>query len=102
MEPNGGIAAALLAAGIACAAFGLLVVLAEASEGIAETLSVSEGTGPLSGKGLAATAVWLGVWPVLHLALRHREVPWRLTARIVGVLVVIGLLGTFPPVFQLF
>jgi hypothetical protein len=100
VAPNGGIAAALLAAALACAAFGVLVVMAEASEGAGEALTITEGAGPLSGKGLAATAVWLIAWPALHLALRRRELPWAPTRRIVAVLVAVGLLGTFPPVYQ--
>lgn len=98
--PNGGIAAALLAAGVACAAFGVLVVMAEASERVGEALTITDAAGPLSGKGLAATAIWLLAWPALHLALHRRELPWAPTRRIVAVLVAVGLLGTFPPVYQ--
>jgi hypothetical protein len=36
----------------------------------------------------------------LHLALHRRELPWAPTRRTVTVLVAIGLLGTFPPVYQ--
>jgi hypothetical protein len=101
-EPNGGIAAALLAAGIGCAAFGLLVVLAEVSVAIRDALTVSEGAGPLSGKGLGATVLWAVAWAVLHLRLRNRELPWRPVARATTALVAVGLVATFPPVFQLF
>jgi hypothetical protein len=101
-EPNGGIAAALLAAGIGCAAFGVLVVLAEASAPVKDLLTVSEGAGPLSGKGLGATVLWAVAWAVLHPLLRHRELPWRPVARATTALVAVGLVATFPPVFQLF
>lgn len=101
-EPNGGIAAALLAAGIGCAAFGVLVVLAEASGAVKDALTVSEGAGPLSGKGLGATVLWAVAWAVLHATLRNRELPWRPVARTTTALVAVGLVATFPPVFQLF
>ena len=100
-DVNGG-AAALLAAGFACAVFGVLVVLAEASEAFAERLTFQQGVGSLSGKGIVTTALWLVAWPALHFALRRREVSWRATLRVTGALVGIGLLGTFPPFFQLF
>jgi len=80
--------------------FGILVVVAAASHGAADALTVSDGAGPLSGKGLAATAAWLVAWPALHLTLRHREVPWRATMRVVAALVAVGLLLTFPPLYQ--
>jgi len=101
LEPNGPVAAALLAAGRAGAAVGVLVVLGEASEAVHDALTVSAGAGPLSGKGLGATAIWLVAWPVLHILLRRRELPWRATTRTVALLVAVGLVGTFPPVFQL-
>jgi hypothetical protein len=101
-EPNGGIAAALLAAGIGCAAFGVLVVLAEASAAVNGMLTVSEGAGPLSGKGLGATVLWAVAWAVLHIMLRNRELPWRPVARTTTALVTVGLVATFPPIFQLF
>jgi hypothetical protein len=101
-EPNGGIAAALLAAGIGCAAFGVLVVLAETSAAVEDAVTVSEGAGPLSGEGLGATVVWAVTWALLHAVLRNREVPWRPVARATTALVALGLVATFPPVFQLF
>jgi len=102
LEPNGPIAAALLAAGLACAAFGVLVVLAEVSTAVKELLTVSQGAGPLSGKGLGATALWVVAWGALHLVLRGRELAWRPVARATAALVGVGLVATFPPVFQLF
>ena len=88
-EPNGGIAAALLAAGIGCAAFGVLVVLAEASGAVEDGLTVSEGAGPLSGKGLGATVLWAVAWAALHLILRNRELAWRPVARATTALVAV-------------
>jgi hypothetical protein len=102
LEPNGGIAAALLAAAFGCAVFGVLVVLAEVSASIKETLTVSQGAGPLSGKGIGATIAWAAAWAGLHAILRGREVPWRPVARATTAMVTAGLVLTFPPVFQHF
>ena len=58
--------------------------------------------GPLSGKTTFAVVVWLVAWAVLHLALRARA---RLTNGVLvttGILIALGLLGTFPVFFQLF
>jgi len=99
--PNGAIAAATLAAGIACAVFGVLVVLVELNEGLKPTLRESWVGGPLAAKGLAATAVWAVAWGLLHLAWRDRELPWRRISRATTLLVGFALVTTFPPVFQL-
>ena len=57
--PNGAVAAALLAGGIGAFAVGLMTVLAEASEAIANLLRFSGPVGPLSGKTTVAVVIWL-------------------------------------------
>jgi hypothetical protein len=100
--PNGIAAAALLASGIGCAALGIFIVLVELSPAIKSALTFNKGVGPLSGKTILAVAVWLVSWVVLHFAWRRRQVSfgkvWAATLALVGV----GLIGTFPPFFQLF
>jgi hypothetical protein len=100
--PNGIAAAALLASGIGCAALGVFIVLVELSPAIKSALTFNKGVGPLGGKTILAVAVWLVSWVALHVAWRRRELSfgkvWAATLALVGV----GLIGTFPPFFQLF
>ncbi len=102
VRPNGGILAALVAAGIGCATLGVLVVAAEASEGFKDTLTFYEPAGSLTGRTTVAVLVWLAAWVILHRSLKQAEVSLRFAYRTTLVLVGIGLLGTFPPFFQLF
>jgi fluoride ion exporter CrcB/FEX len=101
-EANGGLVAALVAAAIGSAALGLFVVLAEASETIGEIMTLNEGVGSLSGKTTFAALVYLGVWPLLHHALRDQEVDLSRALRLVAGLLGVAFLGTFPLFFQLF
>jgi hypothetical protein len=101
--PNGSLAAALVSAGLACAVFGLLVMVSERFEALGEgALVMSEGVGALSGKAVVATVVYLAVWVVLHRRVGRRTVDLAGWLRATGILVAVGLLATFPPVFQLF
>jgi hypothetical protein len=96
------VAAAFIAAGIGIFTLGILVMLAEASESIAGWLQFSDPVGPLSGKTIIAGATWLVSWPILHMALRGRELEPRRVFMFVGVLIVLGLLMTFPTFFEQF
>jgi hypothetical protein len=104
-RPDGPAAAAMLASAIGVFALGLLTVLAEASVGIHDWLEAWEfgqGVGPLAGKTTVAVIVWLVSWGVLALALRGKEVSlkgWIWASLVLGI---IGVLGTFPPIFQAF
>ncbi len=99
---NGGAAAALVSVGIGVFAYGLLVVLALASGGMAELLNWYPPAGPLSGKTGAAIVIWLGAWLVLKRRWRDADVDlgraWRWTLGLLAV----GFLATFPPFFELF
>jgi len=101
-DPNGGIAAAIIAAGIACAVLGLLVVAGAASGLVSQWLTFYEPTGPLSGKAIVSMVVYLVVWPNLHYRLRDKQVDLYKAFLITVALVAVGVLGTFPPVYQLF
>jgi hypothetical protein len=99
---NGAAAATLLACGIGCAFFGLLVVLTEASPWLHHELELSRAVGPLSGKSTVGIAGWLASWAGLHLGLRERDVDMAPFVRATRVLVAAGFVLTFPPVFLLF
>jgi hypothetical protein len=101
-KPDGPLAAVLLAAGIGSFALGLLTTLAEASTGFRDRLVLSAGVGPLSGKTVWATVIFVIAWAVLYAQLRHRDVLLRSATIAFLVLTMLGLLGTFPIFFQAF
>jgi hypothetical protein len=101
-EPNGGVAAAVIAAGIGCAVLGLLVVAAAASPQVSQWLTFYSPTGPLSGKAIVSSVVYLVAWPNLHYRLRDKQVDLYKAFMVTIILVALGIIGTFPPVYQLF
>lgn len=95
--------AAIVSAGLGCAMIGLATVLAEANTTVKEMLNWWPPAGPLTGKTGIGVIVWLFSWLVLHLKWRNREFSsfervWRFGL----LLILIGFLGTFPPIFDLF
>ena len=101
-KPNGPVAAALLAGGIGSAALGIVTVLAAASEGIAQSLAWIQAVGPLTGKSLVSVAVFFISWVVFHFLFRGRNVNFNQIVTVSMILLAIGLLGTFPPIFEFF
>src|SRR4029453_11720492 len=101
-EPNGGIVAATIAAGAGCAALGLITVGAAASSEFADLLTLYAPSGPLTGKATVASIIYLIVWINLHFRLRDRELSLSRGFLLTMFLLTIGLLGTFPPIYQLF
>ena len=99
---NGPAAAAVLAAGVGCAMLGLFTLLAEAIEPIHNFMELSSAVGPLSGKTTFAVVVWLIGWVGLHLWWRDQNVSFRAVYVVTLVLVGVGFVLTFPPVFLAF
>lgn len=99
---NGAALAAILAASIGCAVLGINVILCEVSAGYKDLMTWSVGVGPLSGKTLVATIVWIVAWFVLNRQLKDRELPTKPIWTASLVLIAVGILGTFPPFFTLF
>lgn len=97
---NGALWAAILASGIGGLAVGLMVVLNEA--GIYAAPSLYGPAGGVSGRTTIASIIWLVSWAVLHRRWRDREVDGGRVTVIAVVLVLLGLVGTFPPVWTLF
>jgi hypothetical protein len=101
-KPNGAAAAAVLAAAIGVLAIGLLTTLAEASEGLKDWLNWYNPTGSLSGKTTLGSIIWLVAWLVGHFVFRHKEMNFTWIVQVSAVLIAIGLLLLFPPIFGLF
>jgi hypothetical protein len=95
-------AASLIAAGIGAVTLGLFVTLAEASTGIKDWLQWNDRVGPLSGKTILAVVAYFGSFLLLGLLWRGKTFRLRLILIVAGVLVLLGLLFTFPPIFQAF
>lgn len=101
--PDGGSWAAVLAAGIGCAAIGVLTDLSEASKSFSSALSFYRPVGDLSGKTTLGILCWLLAWGFLHLRWRRRDLaaPGRVAALSI-VLILVALIAVFPPFFELF
>lgn len=96
---HGAAQAAFLAAGIGGFAIGLFVILHEA--GIFSAPAIYRPAGGLSGRTTLAIAAWLIAWAVLHYRWKDRQVdPHRVQLWTV-ILIVLGLIMTFPPVWGL-
>lgn len=115
-KPNGPVAAAFLAAGVASLVVGIGVVLNEASSTIKDAIGIDfnaflqfdknfglgAGVGPLSGKVALSIIAFVASWVVFHFWLRGREVNFRTYFIAALVLVGLGFVLTFPPIFILF
>jgi hypothetical protein len=101
-RPSGPAAAVLLAAGLGCFVLGLLSVLTAASAGVSDALTLSERVGDVSGITTAAALIFVAAWAVLTLVWRRADPPLVRVAAAGGLLLALGLLGTFPPFFNLF
>jgi hypothetical protein len=99
--PNGPGAAAILAAGIGCAAVGILAFAGDASQAIGKTLNFYSPVGTLSGVSTLAIIVWLVAWFALGSTWRERTVDLAKVNVIAFVLLVVGFLLTFPPFMDL-
>lgn len=101
-KSDGPAAAAVLAAGLGVFLTGFLTTLAEVSSGIKGALVWYGPAGPLTGKTGAGVIVWLILWPILHMAWRDKEANFNRILVVSIVLVTLGWLLTFPPVFGAF
>ena len=98
---NGAGAAAILAAGIGCAAMGILAFAGDASGAIGNLLNFYNPTGTLSGVTTLAIIIWLVGWFVLN-RLWHTETVSMAKVSIASfVLLAVGFLLTFPPFIDL-
>lgn len=99
---NGFAAAAILAPGVGSLVLGVLTVLKAASVQIKQLLSFYPPTGPLSGQTTLAVGAWLLAWLILRIFWKDREVNFRRVFLITWALIGLGLVGTFPPLFEEF
>jgi hypothetical protein len=99
--PNGPGSAAILAAGIGCAALGVLALAGDASPAIGKLLNFYNPSGTLSGVTTVAIVVWLVAWFLLARAWEEQTVNVMRINLISFALLAVGFLLTFPPFMDL-
>jgi hypothetical protein len=98
---NGAGAAAILAAGVGCLMVALLAILGDKSAFLHSFFIFSKPAGPLSGVSTCAIAIWLACWGVLHASWRRRTLVLARVSVVAILLLVLGMLLTFPPIADL-
>ncbi|MFT3894192.1 MAG: hypothetical protein QM730_21380 [Anaerolineales bacterium] len=101
---NGPVSAALLAGGIGSAAMGLITLAFEINDksAFAKSLNWYKPVGGLSGKSMLAIIIFFVAWAILHFVWKDKETNFTRISSIAIALLVVGLLGTFPPFWELF
>jgi hypothetical protein len=92
----------MLAAAIGCFALAVLALAGDKSAAIKSSLNFYRPTGPLSGVTTVALLVWLVAWGVLGWRWRDKTVSAGRILAAAFVLLVLGLLLTFPPIADMF
>jgi len=98
--PDGPAAAAILAAGLGVFFLGFLTTLNEMAVGVHDWLIFQDRVGPLSGKTTIACVAWLVSWALLSAIWWKRDVPLTAVVALTTVLIVVGNVFMFPPVFE--
>jgi hypothetical protein len=103
-KPNGPVAAALLAGGIGSAVLGLVTLIYEINDqsAFAKSMTWYKPVGGLSGKSMWAIIAFFVSWAILHYVWKDKDTDFARISSISIALLVVGLLGTFPPVWNLF
>lgn len=96
--PNGAAMAAYLGGAIGAFAMGAIVLLNEA--GIFAAPALYGPAGGVTGRTTLAVVVWLIAWVLLHFRWKDRDLEARRIYPMALILIAVGLLGTFPPVWQ--
>ena len=99
---DGVAAAAILAAAIGVFITGSMTTLAEISQSLRTALTWSGAVGPLIGKTGVGVIGWLIIWPVFHVMWRDKEVNFNAIYTAARLLIALGWVLTFPPVFEAF
>lgn len=100
-KPNGPVAAALLAGGIGSAALGLATLGVEASAAFKTAMNWYNPVGPLMGKSSVGIIAFFLSWVILNNIWKGKETDFNRIAIVAIVLVAVGLILTFPPVWSL-
>ncbi len=99
---NGSAVAAMLAAGIGSLVLGIMTILCENIDAFGKFFNFINPVGNLTGKTWVAILAWLISWAILAGKWKDQEVAFGKVYKATLILVVLGLLGTFPLIFDLF
>jgi hypothetical protein len=99
---TGPASAALVAAGIGSFTLAFMICATEAIKPFKAWANWYGPVGPLAGKTGMAIIVWAVAWAVLHFLWKDKEPDFKKAATIAFVLIGVGFLGTFPPIYDLF
>lgn len=94
--------AAFLSSGIGCLVIGLLTTGAAMSEGLKDALNWWSPAGSLTGKSSLGVIAWLVSWVLLHTLWKDKEMDFGKVFIVTLILIGIGFVLTFPPVFEAF
>lgn len=95
-------AAAMIAGGIGTLFVGLMTTGAVLSEGLKNMLNWWDPAGPLTGKTGIGILAWLVSWFLLNTIWKGKDYDLKKAFTITLTLIVLGLLLTFPPIFEAF
>ncbi len=98
--PTGAIVAALLAAWIGLLALAISNIAADVNDGFKAAITLNSGIGPYSGKEVLMLVAWFVSWPVLHFALRRKDLNLRTWFGVFLVGMLIAVILMWPPVFE--
>jgi hypothetical protein len=101
-KSNGTAAAAMIAGGIGTLMIGLLTTGSVIISGLKDLLNFWSPAGSLTGKTSIGILVWLISWVILNSLWKDRDYDIGKALTITLALVGIGLLLTFPPIFEAF
>jgi hypothetical protein len=99
---TGAAAAAMISSGVGTLVLGLMTTGAVISEGLKNLLNWWNPAGPLTGKTGVAVIVWLLSWFLFNAVWKGKEVNLNRVFTTTMILIGLGLLFTFPPVFEAF
>jgi len=99
--PNGPGAAAILAAGIGSLALGVLALASDAFAAVGDVMTFWPPSGSLSGVTTCAIVIWLVSWFVLGRRWASRDVNLLLVNGAAILMLIGGVLLTFPPFMDL-
>ena len=99
---TGPAAAAMISGGLGTFVIGLLTTGAVSFEGLRQALNWWNPAGPLTGKTGVGVVVWLISWALLNTVWKDKEYDLRRAFLITLIFVSVGVILTFPPVFEAF
>ena len=102
-KPTGPVAAALLAGGIGSAVLGLVTLIYELDDksAFSKSMTWNKSVGGLSGKSSLGIIAFFLAWVILHFVWKDKDTNFARISSISIALLVVGLLGTFPPFWNL-